>query len=51
MLRSDSVASYLKSSWRFTSGKITRELNFQAHTRLPEGARKTADWYRKNGFI
>lgn len=50
-LRRDSLASYLKTNWRFSMKKVTEELGYQTQYPLDEGLKVTADWYKKKGFL
>jgi UDP-glucose 4-epimerase len=37
--------------WGFDTSKIQRELGFVPEFSLEEGAKETAEWYRKEGWI
>jgi nucleoside-diphosphate-sugar epimerase len=42
---------FFRKSFRFSTAKAERLLGFRATTSFTEGARRTADWYRANGFL
>jgi nucleoside-diphosphate-sugar epimerase len=42
---------FFRKSFRFSTAKAERLLGFRATTSFTEGARRTADWYRSNGFL
>lgn len=46
-----SLRDFLTANWRFSMEKAKEELNFKVEYPLPRGAKITADWYKKNGFI
>jgi dihydroflavonol-4-reductase len=42
---------FFKKSFRFSTAKAEKLLEFRATTNFIEGASRTADWYRANGFL
>lgn len=42
---------FFRKSFRFSTAKAERLLGFHAETNFPEGARRTAEWYRTNGYL
>lgn len=42
---------FFKKSFRFSTAKAEKLLGFRATTNFIEGASRTADWYRANGFL
>jgi nucleoside-diphosphate-sugar epimerase len=46
------VASYVRECyWKFDISKAERDLDFKTQVSLPEGARITVDWYKKEGYL
>ncbi len=43
--------NYVKHRWRIDLSKAQREFGFKAETPFETGAKITADWYKKEGFI
>jgi nucleoside-diphosphate-sugar epimerase len=42
---------FFRKSFRFSTVKAERLLHFYAETNFTTGARRTAEWYRANGFL
>jgi nucleoside-diphosphate-sugar epimerase len=42
---------FFRKSFRFSTAKAEQLLNFRAETNFMEGARRTAAWYRANGYL
>jgi len=42
---------FFHKSFRFSTAKAERLLGFKAQIPFAEGARRTAEWYRANGFL
>ena len=42
---------FFRKSFRFSTGKAQRLLNFRTQISFAEGARRTAEWYSANGYL
>ncbi|MEZ4268380.1 MAG: NAD-dependent epimerase/dehydratase family protein [Myxococcota bacterium] len=47
----DKLVEMRQSNWACSSNSIRETLGWRPQTRLPDGARRTADWYREAGWL
>lgn len=50
-LNRDKYRIMAQRNWNIDVGKARREFGFQPLTDLPEGVKKTAEWYKEQGWI
>jgi len=51
LIQRRNLNNYVKNRWRIDMSKAEREFGFKAEIPFETGAKITADWYKKEGFI
>jgi nucleoside-diphosphate-sugar epimerase len=51
ILSADKAAEFLAPAWTFRPDALTRDTGWRAQTDLARGLERTAEWYRKEGWL